>query len=54
MQFLGSRDGAAAGSGNGNGGGFAGGSDLPADTSDFDSASPAGVGSSAADDDIPF
>ena len=30
-------------------------SDVPADTSDFDSASPAGVGSSsAADDDIPF
>ena len=53
VQFLGSRDGAPAG-GNGNGGGFTGGSDLPADTSDFDSASPAGVGSSAADDDIPF
>ena len=54
VQFLGSRDGAPSG-GNGNGGGgFAGGSDLPADTSDFDSASPAGVGSSAADDDIPF
>ena len=55
VQFLGSRDGAAAGeNGNANGGGFAGGSDLPADTSDFDSASPAGVGSSSADDDIPF
>ena len=54
VQFLGSRDG-SGGSGNGNGGGFTGGSDLPADTSDFDSASPAGVGSSsAADDDIPF
>ncbi len=54
VQFLGSRDGAPSG-GNGNGGGgFAGGSDLPADTSDFDSASTAGVGSSAADDDIPF
>jgi single-strand DNA-binding protein len=59
VQFLGSRDGGdGGGSGNGNGGaaagGFAGGSDLPADTSDFDSASPAGVGSSTADDDIPF
>jgi single-strand DNA-binding protein len=54
VQFLGSRDG-SGGNGNGNGGGFTGGSDLPADTSDFDSASPAGVGSSsAADDDIPF
>jgi single-strand DNA-binding protein len=53
VQFLGSRDG-SGGNGNGSGGGFAGGSDLPADTSDFDSASPAGVGSSAADDDIPF
>jgi single-strand DNA-binding protein len=53
VQFLGSRDSASSG-GNGNGGGFTGGSDLPADTSDFDSASPAGVGSSAADDDIPF
>jgi single-strand DNA-binding protein len=53
VQFLGSRDGAPTG-GNGNGGGFTGGSDLPADTSDFESASPAGVGSSAADDDIPF
>ncbi|HEY8465912.1 MAG TPA: single-stranded DNA-binding protein [Solirubrobacterales bacterium] len=50
VQFLGSRDGAAPG-GQG-GGGFAGGSDIPADTSDFESASPAGVG--AADDDIPF
>jgi single-strand DNA-binding protein len=54
VQFLGSRD-SSGGNGNGNGGGFTGGSDLPADTSDFDSASPAGVGSSsAADDDIPF
>jgi len=53
VQFLGSRDGGGSG-GNGNGGGFTGGSDLPADTSDFDSASPAGVGSSSADDDIPF
>jgi single-strand DNA-binding protein len=53
VQFLGSRDGGGE-TGNGNGGGFTGGSDLPADTSDFDSASPAGVGSSSADDDIPF
>jgi single-strand DNA-binding protein len=53
VQFLGSRD-SSGGNGNGNGGGFTGGSDLPADTSDFDSASPAGVGSSTADDDIPF
>ena len=55
VQFLGSRD-SAPSDGNGNGGGgFAGGSDLPAaDTSDFASASPAGVGSSSADDDIPF
>ena len=52
VQFLGSRD-SSGGNGNGNGG-FTGGSDLPADTSDFDSASPAGVGSSSADDDIPF
>ena len=55
VQFLGSRDSAPSGGGNGNGGGFTGGgSDLPADTSDFDSASPAGVGSSSGDDDIPF
>jgi single-strand DNA-binding protein len=54
VQFLGSRD-SQGGGGNGNGGGgFAGGSDLPADTSDFSSAPPAGVGSSAADDDSPF
>ena len=54
VQFLGSRDGGqGGGGGNANGGSFTGGSDLPADTSDFDSASPAGVGSSA-DDDIPF
>jgi single-strand DNA-binding protein len=54
VQFLGSRD-SSGGNGSGNGGSFTGGSDLPADTSDFDSASPAGVGSSSeADDDIPF
>ena len=52
VQFLGSRDGSGAPSG-GNGGGFQGGSDIPADTSDFDSASPAGVGTGS-DDDIPF
>jgi single-strand DNA-binding protein len=51
VQFLGSRDGSGQ-----QGGGFQGGSDIPADTSDFDSASPAGVGAgaSASDDDIPF
>ena len=55
VQFLGSRDGSGAQSGGGgNGGGFTGGSDIPADTSDFDSASPAGVGASGSDDDIPF
>lgn len=52
VQFLGSRDGSGAPSG-GNGGGFQAGSDIPADTSDFDSASPAGVGAGS-DDDIPF
>ena len=49
VQFLGSRD------GNGEGGGnrFNAQSDVPADTSDFDSPSaPAAVG--APDDDIPF
>jgi len=54
VQFLGSRDGSGGGNGNGGGGNFTGGSDLPADTSDFDSPAPASVGSSAADDDIPF
>src|SRR5437762_2202563 len=47
VQFLGSRDGAAAG---GNGGTPQ--SDVPADTSDFEDSEPAAVGSS--DDDIPF
>src|SRR5687767_9860058 len=45
VQFLGSRDGAPSG-GNSNGGAApaaTGGSDLPADTSDFDSAAPVGV-----------
>jgi single-strand DNA-binding protein len=46
VQFLGSRDGAES-----NGGRFQAQSDVPADTSDFDSA-PAAVG--ASDDDIPF
>jgi single-strand DNA-binding protein len=46
VQFLGSRDGA------GNGNGLQAQSDVPADTSDFDSPEPAGVG--APDDDIPF
>jgi single-strand DNA-binding protein len=53
VQFLGSRDGSGQGTGNGGGGGgfAAPQSDVPADTSDFDSA-PATVG--ASDDDIPF
>jgi single-strand DNA-binding protein len=50
VQFLGSRDG---GGGGGNGNGFQTQSDVPADTSDFQSSSePTPVGSS--DDDIPF
>jgi single-strand DNA-binding protein len=48
VQFLGSRDGSGGG-GNGN---TAAQSDIPADTSDFTSSEPAGVG--AAEDDIPF
>ena len=48
VQFLGSRD----GGGEANGGRFQAQSDVPADTSDFDSAEPAAVG--ASDDDIPF
>lgn len=61
VQFLGSRDGAGGGGGggggdqgggdNGNGGFSSPSSDVPADTSDFESA-PAGGGSS--EDDIPF
>jgi len=52
VQFLGGRD---EGQSNGNGGGFAPGSDIPADTSDFAGA-PAGDSrdSSPPDDDIPF
>ncbi|CAN5137980.1 hypothetical protein BH24ACT23_BH24ACT23_00230 [soil metagenome] len=53
VQFLGSRDGSAQ-QGDGGGGFTGGGSDLPADRSDFESPSPVGVGSSSADDDIPF
>jgi single-strand DNA-binding protein len=53
VQFLGSRDGSGQGNGNGGGGGFAAPqSDVPADTSDFESSEPAAVGGS--DDDIPF
>ena len=53
VQFLGSRDGSGQQGSGQQGGGFQGGSDIPADTSDFDSASPAGVGAGS-DDDIPF
>ena len=49
VQFLGSRDGGQGGGGNG---GFTPQSDVPADTSDFEDAEPAGVGTS--EDDIPF
>ncbi len=48
VQFLGSRD----GGGEANGGRFEARSDVPADTSDFESSEPAAVG--ASDDDIPF
>jgi single-strand DNA-binding protein len=48
VQFLGSRDGAGAPQGNG----ITAQSDVPADTSDFEQAEPASVGSSG--DDIPF
>ncbi len=48
VQFLGSRDGAAAGNGNG---GFTPASDAAADTSDFEGAAAATGGG---DDDIPF
>jgi single-strand DNA-binding protein len=48
VQFLGSRD----SGGEQAGGRFEAQSDVPADTSDFDSAEPAAVG--ASDDDIPF
>jgi single-strand DNA-binding protein len=49
VQFLGSRDG---GGEQGGGQRFNAQSDVPADTSDFDSPAPAAVG--ASDDDIPF
>ena len=49
VQFLGSRDG---GGEQGGGSRFNAQSDVPADTSDFDSPAPAAVG--ASDDDIPF
>jgi single-strand DNA-binding protein len=48
VQFLGSRD----GGGESGGSRFNAQSDVPADTSDFDSPEPAAVG--ASDDDIPF
>jgi single-strand DNA-binding protein len=50
VQFLGSRDGSGGGGG---GNGFTPQSDVPADTSDFEGAEPANVGSTR-DDDIPF
>jgi single-strand DNA-binding protein len=49
VQFLGSRD----GGGEGGGARFQAQSDVPADTSDFDSPEPAAVGA-ADSDDIPF
>jgi single-strand DNA-binding protein len=48
VQFLGSRDGASS---EGNGNRFQAQSDIPADTSDFETA---GVGTSGSHDDIPF
>jgi single-strand DNA-binding protein len=50
VQFLGSRD----GSGGGNGNGFTPGNDVPADTSDYESAPAGGGGGGGADDDIPI
>lgn len=53
VQFLGSRgDAPAQGQGANDGGGFASGSDVPADTSDFDA--PVAAGGGGGDDDIPF
>ena len=49
VQFLGSR---GDNEGGGGGGRFQAQSDVPADTSDFESSEPAAVG--ASDDDIPF
>ena len=61
IQFLGSRDEAGGGQGGGYGGGgggqsFQGGSDVPVDTTDFQTPSPApvGGGASTGEDDIPF
>jgi single-strand DNA-binding protein len=54
VQFLGGRDDAGNGNGNSYSNGFrASESDIPADTSDFDTA-PVGAGAGASDDDIPF
>jgi single-strand DNA-binding protein len=52
VQFLGSRDGSGQSQANGGGGFAAPQSDVPADTSDFQSSEPAAVG--ASEDDIPF
>ena len=52
VQFLGSRDGSGQSQSNGGGGFAAPQSDVPADTSDFQSSEPAAVG--ASEDDIPF
>jgi single-strand DNA-binding protein len=60
VQFLGGRDDAQGGGGGGGGysaapsQGFQGGSDVPVDTSDFQTPAPVGGGSSTGDDDIPF
>jgi single-strand DNA-binding protein len=57
VQFLGSRDGSGGGGGgNGNGGGGFSSpqSDVPADTSDFDTAPVGGGGGGGSEDDIPF
>jgi single-strand DNA-binding protein len=51
VQFLGSRDGSSGGGGNKNG--FTPSSDVPADTSDYESA-PAGGGGGKDEEDIPF
>ena len=56
VQFLGSRDGGGGGGGgNANGGGgFTPQSDVPADSSDFESAPAGGGGGGSSEDDIPF
>jgi single-strand DNA-binding protein len=53
VQFLGSRDGSGGGGNGAANGGFTPQSDVPADTSDFEGET-ASVGTSSADDDIPF